>query len=740
MERLADFLASRSRILAVLVLASAILPALHVPGLRIDNSIEVWVRREGEALSRYREFLRRFGSDEFVVVALDMDEPFSEEGLAVQRDLASSLHRVRGVEDVQSLAELHDVIWAGNADWETEARRSPLVRDLLVGADGRTVGLLVQLGELVGPRARRRAVEEIEKITGRLRGSGITPHLAGTPVMNVTLDRSAEKAAATFMPVAVGIGIVVLGLVLRKVTAVIAVLLAVGTAVLWTMGLLEMTGHTLNMVLVALPTLLFVLGLSGGIHIASRHISLVDRTGQPRQALARALRELIRPTVFSGLTTAVGFGSLMVAEMAPVADLGLFAAAGLVSSLLCNLTVLPGVLSLFSRRGGRDRLPHLYWIGSVGTAAACRPVPFLGAGLLLAVLCTAGMMRLRTEADVLAFFPETARITRDYQFVAKRLTGLYTLELVVHAPPSSEARVLDALRALDEDVSAYPEVARTIHLGQLELPSGSLRGGKDLATRLARGSRLIERFSRRFRSVEERPAPDGGSAAASGEVYLRMAVLIREMASSEFYRLLDRIRSRTGDRLGGLATWEVTGIVSLLNDAQKALVETQVRSFGVAAGVVLLMTGFLFRSLRAVLAALLPNLLPVLSTFALMGFSGMPLDPATVMIASLAIGIAVDDTIHFLGRYRLERATGLDAIQAARGALDEAGAPMLFTTLVAAVGFSILCLTDFLPIAHFGLLTAFTMVAAWMADVLLLPPSLSLVRLWETPTDRKEGP
>jgi predicted RND superfamily exporter protein len=722
MDRLADFLARWNRPLALFVLASAVLPAAYLPRLRIDNSIEVWVRREGEELARYREFLRRFGSDEFIVVALELDEPFSENGLAVQRELAGKLRRVEGVDDVQDLAEIHDILWPGTADWERSARQSPLLKNLLVGSDGKTVGLLVQLEELSGPGSRRRTVREIEAICDRLRESGVIPHLAGTPVMNVALDRAAERASATFMPLAIAGAVVVLGLLLRNPLAVAAVLVAVGTAVLWTVGLLAMSGRTLNMVVVALPTLIFVLGLSGGIHLAWHQALLAASSGSPGEALATTLRHLVRPTIFSGITTAVGFGSLMVAEMAPVSDLGLFAAAGILSSLVCNLTVLPGLLSFASRWRKRGTAPRLLWIGRAGSLAARRPGLFLAAAIFLAALCSLAMTRLHTEADVLSFFPETARVSRDYDFVGRRLTGLYTLELVAHTSASSEPQAVEALRALDRDLASRPEVARTIHIGQLT-PALIDTGSGRLAPNPLEAAALLARFSRRFHSVEE--------SGPSRGVFLRFAVLVREMESSKFYGLVNFLGSRAGKRLDGLADWEVTGVVSLLNDAQKALVETQVRSFGMAVAVVLAMTGILFRSLRAIAAAALPNLLPVLATFALMGLADIALDPATVMIASVAIGIAVDDTIHLLGRYRDEKLQGAETLPAVRGALGRAGVPMLFTTVVAAAGFGILCLTDFVPVARFGALTGFTMVAAWAADVLLLPACLRFVRLWE---------
>ncbi len=242
---------------------------------------------------------------------------------------------------------------------------------------------------------------------------------------------------------------------------------------------------------------------------------------------------------------------------------------------------------------------------------------------------------------------------------------------------------------------------------------------EDLPPNLAKAAEFTDEFSAHYRYARD------------GEIGLRLSALVTAMASSEFYTLLSFVRERADALMPPSTRWHVTGIVTLLNDVQRSLVQTQLRSFGIAAVVILLTIGILFRSLRAAAAAVLPNLLPVFGTLAVMTFAGVPLDAATVMIASIAIGIAADDTIHFLARYREEKTAGALAADATSLTLNKIGRPIAFTSIVIAGGFSVLGLAEFRPIRDFGLLTGFTMLTAFACDVFVLPACAHLFRLWE---------
>jgi predicted RND superfamily exporter protein len=203
------------------------------------------------------------------------------------------------------------------------------------------------------------------------------------------------------------------------------------------------------------------------------------------------------------------------------------------------------------------------------------------------------------------------------------------------------------------------------------------------------------------------------------------------MAGEAFGNLLSDIQSQAHSRLGGKCDYTITGIVPLINQAQNSLIQTQIKSLSLAMGVVLAVMGFALRSIRALLAAILPNLLPILTIFAFMVCFGIVLDSATVMIAGIAIGIAVDDTIHFLSQYRLKRPVCSTTQEAVKQTFASIGRAVTLTSITAVFGFLILLLAPFKPIYYFGILGSLTMLTAWIGDVVILPACAAVLKLWE---------
>lgn len=330
-------------------------------------------------------------------------------------------------------------------------------------------------------------------------------------------------------------------------------------------------------------------------------------------------------------------------------------------------------------------------------------------------LCFAAVGRINVESNVLKFLSPASKTAQDYAFVAEHLTGLYTLELVVLADEADEELAMQEIAALAGEIESRDDVARVNTASRFQ-PQTALAGGARLA------------------SVQEPPLlaelRGGFRREADDKVALRMSMLATPMASNDSARLVEAIREEARD-LPERLKWYVTGVVLLLNEAQDSLVQTQIQSFGLAAGVVLVMIALLFRSWRAAVASVLPNLLPVGITFGIMALAGIDLNAATVMIASVAIGIAADDTIHFLARYQQELGDATAPPEAAERTLSAIGREMGFTSVVAAAGFSVLCFGQFRPLIHFGLLTGVAMIVALGADWFVLPATARLVRLWE---------
>ena len=717
-DRLVRILVRHGRWLMVICLCSVALPVHWLRDARVDNSIEVWIGTRSDEYRTYQQFLNKYGNEEFIVVAGRAEDPLSEKVLAFQNDLAERLRQIDDVDGVLEISKAASLFARRAENWKNLLEQNVLFRNLLLGQDGRTFGLIAWLGPIENPAERKHAVEQVESAVTEVASGRQDVHLAGTPLLNVALDRGSQNASRRFLPIALAVSVLILAVMLRRISSVVAVITAVGVTTIWTVGLMVLAGKTFNMVTVTLPSLLVVLSLSGGIHIAARFQSLLADAKDRQAALEKALREVLPPVLLSNVTTAVGFGSLMISDMQPVVDFGQFAAVGMLLSFVFNAVVLSGMLSWLSPAALPASVASPHWTVSFGRAAMTARAAVLIIAAGLSVLSVLAMTRIRVESNVLKFFPDQSRITRDYRFVADNLTGLYTIELDASTDAAQGSTLLKEIEQLGNRLLARPEVAQVIHYRNIATCLNAVPRPAFMAT-ADTSENPLRLMQRKYIHTEN----DRFSS--------RMSILVRAMASTDFYALTDFTARQAAQILQPPARYALTGVVPLLNAAQHSLVSTQIRSFALAAGLVLAIMGLFLHSGRAVAAALLPNLLPIFFLFAAMALFGIPLDAATVMIAGVAIGIAADDTIHFLACYRRERRSGADNATAIGRTFANTGAAITFTSVVAAAGFAILLMAEFKPIQYFGLLAGITMITAWMGDVLVLPACVTALRLWE---------
>ncbi len=718
----AEWIARHCRPLALVALFSVALPAWWLRDLETYNDIESWLLQDTPEYDEYQAFLDTFGSEEYVIAVATMEDPFSEEAIERQDRFADRIEALEGVDGVLSIPRFARSVWPEGTDWRAEAAETPFLHDLLLGRDGKTVGILAWFRPVETKHDRRRTVEAIEAIAGEESAPGFELRLAGTPLVNVALNRTCVRDLTLLVPLALAVAVAVLVIIFRTAAQVLAPLLAILATVTWTAGLMAATGATLNMVTVTLPPLLTVLVLSNGIHLSSRFADHLAASDDRREAARQALRELIRPALLASVTTAAGCASLMVAEMQPVWEMGRFAAIGILIGLAMNLAIVPGVLSALPWRAKSTSRRWKHWSSRTGRTMTRWWWLVVPAATVVVAGCAIGISQITVEPHVLRFLPKNSEVKRDYQYINEHLTGFYTVEIEARTELEHEDKVLDAMDRLAESLGKRPDVARTIHIGQIVpyIERAYLMGSAG-----GEAGRFMNDIRGRFRQ------------AGDERVTLRQSIIIREHQAIKVRELVDAATEQANRKMReafqetpAQADVTITGIVRLIKQAELGLVRTQIKSFSLAAGVSLLIIGLLYRSVRAFGAAILPNLLPVVGTFALMATLGIPLDVATVMIASVSIAIAVDDTVHFLERYQAARREGKDAADSAAEAFAKAGRAMVFTSIVAAAGFAILSFSSFVPMANLGILAGIAMMTALAGDLFVLPATARLVNLW----------
>ena len=718
---------------AVLVVIAACVLAPFMFHHRVDNRIEEWVGHNTKEDARYERFREQFGSDEIVIVSYEGRPLFDSKSLRVQVDVLETLEAIPEVVSVAGIPAIYrDIFGLDDRDeLEAELTNTPFYRDFLISSDGAVGGLVLETDPPDSIEGRRRLVHEIESAVSALRDSGWAVDVVGPPVLNVTLDTTSRQEAARLLPLALLISAAVLVLFLRSVRAVAVALTCAGVTLTITVGTMAAFDRPMNMVTTSMPALVWVLSLMGLIHLLYAH--LVSDRNELAARIADAVARTRRPCAISFITTAVGFFSLATAPMRAVRDFGVFAGFGLLVSFIVTYTLGPALIRLFRIPGKRHSMDALLRAASnrVGQVATGKPRRTVVGVAGLAAAAAIYIPNLHTETNPLNYLPANSPIARAYETVPEKLTGLYTLEVIVDTQGSWLNPVtLRKLDALARQMESMPEIARVLspvsYLSKLNQWDNDFDpDAYALPESEAAGRRLLE---------EAQNADQIARFATADESAVRLAALVRVMNSSDFRRLCGRVESLPEYRQ---LNAEMTGIIRQIVGAQDALVTTQLRSLAFA---FLLIFPCIFLGIRSWPLTILTvalNALPVLAAFALMGVANIPLDAATVMVAGITVGVAVEDAVHILCAYQAAATGNTGVASALRSALAQVGPSITTTTITTLAGFFVLLRSEFVPLRRFGLIAGTAMIVSWAANVFVLPALLLLTVRSDRPTESR---
>lgn len=725
--RLAAALARAPRRAVVVAVALLMAGIVGLPRLRLDNSLPAMFRRGDPALVTYQDFREDFGEDDFLVVLLrDPAGVFTAGCQASLFDLHRLLAAHPEVTRVRSFAGLQLALDPRAApatdpeelaDLELAFGRSPLFEGDLISRDGRAAALyaLVRPGP---PPARADLIRALEG-AGRSLGPGRSVAVAGPVAVEYALDQGGQRDGRVFLPLSLAAA--VLSLLLWHglpgcVPALAALLAALGY-----LGFLGWWGVRLNMVTVALPPLLVILDLAAGIH-------LFQACG-PRGEIDRALDEVGEPVLLATATTCGGFLALATSEVGPVRQMGLLGAGGLAFGLPFVGVLVLGSVALLGR-GPRARAGRRVGDAFAALAAAARRRRGVVAVLALALLGAGvrGALALRTDFSAFTFLDPAGPLRRAFDQGEAEFAGFSPGEVVLRGRPGAarDPRLLQALVTLQRELAA-------------DAPGGRAVGLVDVLSHM----RMMERALEEPDPREYRPPASADEVARFlAEVPAPLRPELAQVVSADGSATRVQVRMKTGDSgfaARVLETWgprverfgaahgleaEVTGLVPMLVRMQVYLLEGFRWSLLVSALVVLVPLGFVLRDPARALLAGAPNLWPVALVLGAMPLLGMALDAGTVMVASIALGIAVDDTLHLLhGLVRRRRP--VDEV------MRTVGPALAWTTAAGILGFGVLAFSNFVPLARFGLLVAMTLGLALLADVVLLPLLLAEDEQWE---------
>jgi hypothetical protein len=783
--------------------------AWHAQNFRLDASADSLLLENDPDLEFSREIGDRYGIGESVIVAYtpftDLFDPKTLQLLSELREDLLALDRVESVDSILNVPVFGDTPLTGiSEDYLTiqdeeqdlelarqEIMDSPIFQNALISPDGNTAGLLVGFSIDETSRtllARRTELRNLERdnglteeealelvdveagyatdsviaadrqheIIGDIRNvldnhkDSAQIYLGGAPMIADDLVTFVEADLRSFSIAVVLLIIVALGLIFRKLRWVAMPLACCAVAGTIMVGVLGLMDWRVTVVSSNFISLLLIIMISLTVHLivryrelrATRHYSNHDKI------LRHAIRSMFRPCLYTALTTAVAFGSLIVSGILPIITFGWMMVMGVSTALVVAFTLFPAVMSMLkaddTQLSSNLRLNLTAALATITDKLKGNVLIIYGLILVLSVI---GLTRLRVENSFIDYFRESTEIFQGMTLLDDKLGGTLSFDVVVDLPDAEEefddgfddsfgdfddrsgdssdnygywftAAKMDQIKAIHEYLDNDQQTGKVLSFGAVIQLAEKLNANEPIDGLL--WALLYSRIPETLKDTVLNPF------VSIEDNQLRYSVRVIESAEGlNRNELLRRIESGV-EREFGFEDGEVrlTGILVMYNNVLQSLFQSQILTLGVVMLAIMLMFLALFRSWVIALICIVPNAIAAAVVLGIMGWLGIPLDIMTITIAAISVGIGVDNTIHYMHRFRREFPRFGKYRETMFFCHNSIGRAMYFTSMTIVAGFSILALSNFIPTIVFGLLTSFAMLVALTGSLTLLPQLL----------------
>ena len=627
----------------------------------------------------------------------------------------------------------------------TEAQAVQRLQGLLIGKDGRLTTVVVTLNS-AGLALRAKLVPRICEVVAEVCGTQVAElKLAGPVIDGLTVDESSHRSLTKFaLPSTIVIFVICL-LSLKSVTAALVVFLTACFCQGLILAVIYYSGERLSALLIILPPLVQVLAVSGGIHLMNYYLNAL-RTMEPRQAAVECFRRGWLPSMLSLGTTAMGTASLLVSGLLPIRLFGIYGTVGVLCTAAAVLTAIPCSMMLLGRKrpstdaetAGAPQHGQTSGAWSALTALLCNyNVVSLLILFGLMALAAVGLPDLKTSVRIETLYEPNSRIMQDYEWLEDRIGALVPIEVLLHFSPDctlSDRQRMDVLWKVDRALRQQPTVKAVMSALTL-FPDPPRMPGLPRSIQAS----LVNKGIRMARPQFEQAAVL--RTTAEGDIW-RLTARVSALAPLDYGDVLKQMEQALQEPLEQVPvqsrhqiSLSTSGIMPLVHQIQGQLLSDLFNSLMSALAVITLTMTLVQAGILNGILAMASNVFPIVIAFGLMGLLAVPMDIGSVMTASIALGIAVDDTLHFLTFFRRElQQPGATRRSAVLATYLDCGPAMIQTSVSCGIGLLVFAFSDFVPTSRFAVLMAFLLALALAGDLLLLPALLlsPAGRLYET--------
>ena len=777
---------SKKTIIAILLLVGVF--GSQLPNLTMDTSTEGFLHKTDPIRVGYDEFRDQFGRDEKLLVAVKTQDIFDLEFLKKLEKLHKRLeNELPYIADVNSLInarntygdeesliveDLFEDLPDTQAQVEPQKQRAlnnPLLQNLLFSEDQTFTAIVIDTqtyssfdanGELIVISEEDEFADEMEvdaaekiylsdaentvivqktqEIIKDFEVQNFEIYLTGSAVIAGTLKQSMMADTKSFIIKMVVMIIIVLALLFRRISGVALPLIAVTFTIVTTLSLMAITGTPFTIVTQIMPSFLLAVITGGAIHLLVIFYKEFAKTQNTKSSLRYAMGHPGLAIVMTSLTTAAGLWSFSFSELSPVADLGVFASSGVLIGLLFNLVLLPALISAIKikvkpvKENANEHAKMdvmLLGISRISTGYPKTIVMISGVMIVIAIFFAS---QLRFSHHPLEWFPEDHGSRVATEVVDNKLRGSITLEIIIDTGKENglyEPAMLNKIQSATDYLNSIQTptffVGKTLSLVDvLKETNRALNENRADFYTIPQNKDLIAQELFLFENSGSDDLEDFVDASFSKA---RITVKVPYIDALEYNGFISQIQTRLDQEFKGMATVSLTGISVLLSVIMEKSIHSSAVSYLIAFGLITIMMIVLIGNVKIGLISMIPNILPILFLSTIMVIFDMPLDMFTMLIGAIALGLAVDDTVHFMHNFRRYELEYNDVDKAVRLTLLGTGRAIVVTSIVLSVGFLVLLFASMSSMFNFGILTASAIFIALVADFFLVPAIMKLI-------------
>lgn len=713
-----------------------------------DNNVNV----------EYNQFLEKFGEEgNLIVVGIQDNTFFTPKAFAAWNKLMTEIKGQKEVDLVVSINDLKQlkkndslqtfelvpfvsVVKSKDQDYLKSVQKDlfqnmPFYEGLLFNKKSGSIRSAIYLDRKIVNTAHRKDYivnDFIPKIEAFEKETGIDLRVSGMPYIRTLNAMSIVSEISLFIGASLLLTSLIFFFFFRSFRATLIAILIVIVGVMWTFGLLGLFHYQITVLTALVPTLVIVIGIPNCIFLTNKYQQEYSAHGNKAKALQRVITKVGTATLMTNLTTAAGFATFIITSSQLLKEFGIISSLSIVALFFLCLTVIPIYYSYqpVPRQKHLEHLNRNYtrvfinWIEK--TVKYNRRYVYLTAVLLFAVSLF-GALQIQTSGSLIEDMPKNTGFFKDILFFEKEFDGIMPLEITIDTKRKKGVMKLSTLRKMDElqqTIEEIPELSKPISiLNLVKYSKQAYYNGNpeyyDLPTSQE------QNFILSYAKNATKNSKDNlmkSYVDSTGQV-ARITTFMRDIGTGNMAKIEDKLLAKANkifpkDRY----TVVMTGKALVFEKGTQYLLDNLVSSLLFAVLLISLLMVFMFRSFKMVVVSLIPNLLPLIITAGLMGYFGIPLKPSTILVFSIAFGLSVDDTIHFLAQYRQELTHNNWKIKKSVFAtIKESGISMFYTSVVLFVGFSVFMLSDFGGTVALGGLIAITLAFGMLSNLMLLP-------------------